>query len=146
MGSFTVRELAAQDYPAVRALWEESAGMLMREADTPKAIAAFLCRNPGLSFVALDGDLLIGVLLCGQDGRRAYLHHVAVASSHRRLGIATVLVEHCSAALLDQGIRKCHLCVVNENLAAHRFWAHLGWGERKDVRLMSRILAGSDNA
>jgi len=146
MHSFTLRELAAQDYPAARSLWQESAGVLLREADAPEAIARFLWHNPGLSFAALDGERLVGVLLCGQDGRRAYLHHVAVAPSHRRLGIATALVEHCTAALLAQGIRKCHLFVVNENMAARRFWAQLGWAERNDVRFMSRVLAGSDNA
>jgi ribosomal protein S18 acetylase RimI-like enzyme len=145
MCAFTLRELSIGHYPAVCALWEDSEGMMLREADTPERIESFLSHNPGLSFAAFDGERLVGVLLCGSDGRRAYLHHVAVAHSHRRLGIATALVERCTAALLARGIQKCHLFVANENHGARRFWERLGWTVRQDVRFMSRVLAGTDN-
>ena len=42
-------------------------------------IRAYLERNPGLSFVARD-DLghIAGAVLAGHDGRRGFLHHLAV--------------------------------------------------------------------
>lgn len=79
-----LREMTVQDYEEVLALWRSSEGIGLSDADSRENIARFLERNPGLSFVAYDGQELIGAVLCGYDGRRGYIHHLAVAESHRR--------------------------------------------------------------
>lgn len=47
-----IREFLIDDYPAARSLWESTDGVGLSDADTLPNIAAFLRRNPGLSFVA----------------------------------------------------------------------------------------------
>jgi len=79
----------------------------LNESDTRPAIAAYLRRNPRLSFVAEKKGRVIGAVLCGHDGRRGYLHHLAVSKRHRQRGIGRQLVNACLAKLRTLGIQKC---------------------------------------
>jgi ribosomal protein S18 acetylase RimI-like enzyme len=132
-----VREMTIEDYDASRTLWERSPGVGLSGADTREAVARFLERNPGLSFVAQDGDQLVGTCLAGHDGRRGYIYHLAVAEEHRRQGVGRALTTHCLQALKNAGIQKCHLMVFNTNERAIAFWNRTGWEERVDLTLMS---------
>jgi len=85
------------DYDAVIELMKATPGVSFRDADSRDATARYLERNPGLSFVAEKGDRLVGCVMCGHDGRRGYLQHLAVLPEHRRQGIASALVERCLA-------------------------------------------------
>jgi ribosomal protein S18 acetylase RimI-like enzyme len=128
-------------YDAVLALWQSTEGLTLREADSREGIGRYLACNPGLSFVALEGDALVGAVLCGQDGRRGYLQHLAVSPSHRRRGIGAALARRCLAALAEQGIFKCHLFVRVDNPEALAFWRRVGWTVRDDVVMMSRTVS-----
>ncbi len=119
--------------------------MTLRDVDAREPLIAYLARNPGLNFVALDASAIVGAVLCGTDGRRGYLQHLAVAPAHRRRGIGRALVERCIRALTARGIDKCHLMVVSDNHDAAAFWTRLGWVDRSDVRLMSRTTPGMTN-
>lgn len=141
-----IREFKIADHEAALALWRSAEGVTMRDADSREAIAAYLERNRGLSFVAVDEGRVVGAALCGTDGRRGYLNHVAVANDRRRAGIGRRLAERCFAGLESRGIHKCHLMVVSTNDAAKAFWASVGWSERPDVVLMSRTTPGAINA
>ncbi len=144
---FTVRPMVEEDIPAALALWQGLPGIGLREADRPAALAKYLRRNPGCSFVALapQGELA-GVSLAGHDGRRGYLHHVAVAESYRNCGLGRELVERCAAALGAEGIEKINLWVKVENAAGRAFWNRIGGRERDDVVLVSLITSDDLNA
>lgn len=133
-----LRELTLSDYDAVIALWQSADGVGLSDADSREAIGRYLARNPGLSFTAWDGDLLVGAVLCGHDGRRGYVHHLAVRPSHRRQGIGKALAAHCLDALAAEGIDKCHLFVFAVNADAIAFWKRVGWTQRVDLNVMSR--------
>jgi ribosomal protein S18 acetylase RimI-like enzyme len=125
------------DYDEVMALWCNTEGLTLREADSREAIVRYLGRNPGLSFVARDAGHLVGAVLAGTDGRRGYLQHLAVTPSHRGQGVGRELAERAVGALQSFGVAKCHLMVRQTNATARAFWEHLGWQERSDVVLIS---------
>ena len=133
-----IREMTIQDYGAVIVLWQSVEGVGLSDADAREPIARYLEHNPGLSFTAWDGDVLVGAVLCGHDGRRGYVHHLTVRESHRRQGIGKALVERCLAALKAEGIDKCHLFVFAVNEDAIGFWKSIGWTQRVDLVVMSR--------
>jgi len=136
-----IRPLVIGDYAAVLALWSVTEGLGLNESDTPGAIASFLERNPGLSRVAVDTEgRVLGALLCGHDGRRGYLHHLAVARDQRRRGIGKALVESSLAALQALGIPKCNLFLFADNEEGRRFWLHNRWAARTDLVLIQRAL------
>jgi ribosomal protein S18 acetylase RimI-like enzyme len=120
--------MTAADYPRVLALWQQSDGVGLGESDSAEAVAAFLARNPGLSAVAESGTgEMVGAVLCGHDGRRGYLHHLAVSAPHRRQGIARRLVQYCFAGLARERIPKCNIFVFREKPESIAFWTYNGW-------------------
>jgi N-acetylglutamate synthase len=137
----TIRELTMEDYPACIALWERTEGVGLSAADSPQNVASFLARNPGMSFVAVEGGTIAGALMCGSDGRRGFLYHLAVAREFRRRGIGTGLVERCLSRLRDLGMRKCHIFVMADNAEGQRFWTRTGWQLRTDLLVFSHDVA-----
>lgn len=131
-----VRHFRIEDFNAVIALRRRTEGVGLNESDTRRAIAAYLRRNPNLSFVAEKDGRIIGAVLCGHDGRRGYLHHLAVSKRHRRCGIGRQLVSACLAKLRKAGIPKCNIFIFADNRAGMKFWAHTGWSLRTELRLM----------
>ena len=126
-----------QDYEQVMALWQGTEGLTLRDVDSREAVLAYLARNPGLSFVARAGDVVVGAVLAGSDGRRGYLQHLAVARLYRGQGIGRALAERVIEALRGAGVAKCHLMIRRENEPAKAFWEHLGWTGREDISVMS---------
>jgi putative acetyltransferase len=91
-----------------------------------------------MSFVAREGGKLVGAVLCGTDGRRGYLHHLAVAAELRGRGVGRSLVERCLDALARIGVTRCHIFVYARNTEGQKFWDRLGWYRRDDLLVMSR--------
>ncbi len=126
-------------YDEVMSLWKRCEGIGLSDADKRQNIEFYLERNPGLSFIAIDSNVIIGAILAGHDGRRGYIHHLAVAPSHRKQGIGRVLVEKCLCLLKKEGITKCHLFVFQKNRNAISFWETVGWLQRTDIKIISKI-------
>ena len=143
MKDYSFRALKIDDYDAVYALWKQTEGMGLGESDTHEAIAAFLERNCGLSLVACDlQGQIVGAVLCGHDGRRGYLHHLAVARRFRQRGIGRELVAACQAKLSQAGIQKCNIFIFASNASGRQFWTNNGWKLRTELRLMQiRLVA-----
>lgn len=133
----TIRPFAPSDYDAALALWRATPGIGLSDADERAAIERYLARNAGLSFVAIDRGEIVGTVLCGHDGRRGYLHHLACASSHRRRGIGRQLLRAGLAALAGEGIGKCHLFVLRANSEGLAFWRAMTATERVDLAMFS---------
>ncbi len=131
---FRIRQMAFGDYDSVVALWRSVPGIGLDEhCDSRLGIARYLKRNPGLSFVAYAADGIVGAVLAGHDGRRGYLHHLAVAPAHRKTGIGQALTSHCLQRLGKQGIPKCNIFVFRNNVQGQAFWKHNGWKRRADL-------------
>jgi N-acetylglutamate synthase len=141
-----ITKMKISDYDEVFSLWEKTEGMgLHKDTDSKKGIARYLRRNPGLSLVARDDKKIVGTLLCGHDGRRGHLYHLAVAASYRKKGIAKALVNRALSKLAAIGFSRCTLCAFVKNRAGRNFWKHTGWIERPDVIMMMKDI-GKENA
>jgi ribosomal protein S18 acetylase RimI-like enzyme len=136
-GPFSLIEFEIDHIVPARALWARAEGVGLSCADEPGALSAFLSRNPGLSFVALQNDQVVGTVLCGHDGRRGLVHHLVVSPSQQRRGIGRQLLQRGLAALHGAGIQKCHLLVFKSNAAGLAFWRAVGADERTSIALFS---------
>jgi ribosomal protein S18 acetylase RimI-like enzyme len=137
--------MTAQDYPEVLKLWRNTEGVGLNESDEFEPIRAFLRRNPGMSQVARHEQTLVGAVLCGHDGRRGYLHHLAVVPRFRGQGIGRALVQRCLASLEAVGIPKCNIFLFNNNQLGAAFWQRTGWQQREDLLVAQKKL-GQDTS
>lgn len=144
MNPVQIRPLKLEDYDEVHALWASTEGVGLGESDTREAVAAFLERNPGLSLAAVLEDRIVGAVLCGHDGRRGYLHHLAVLPDWRRRGVGRTIVRQCLERLHAAGIPKCNLFLYADNAAGEAFWTRLGWKVRADLHLVQRPTGSAD--
>jgi N-acetylglutamate synthase len=121
------REFSIEDYDAAFQLWQRVEGLEIAEGDDREGVAQFLVRNPGLSRVALDGSSVIGVTLCGHDGRRGHIYHLAVDPAYRGCGLGKRLVDECLERLRAAGIVRAIILVADYNLGGAEFWKRAGW-------------------
>ena len=121
------REFSIDDYDATLQLWERVEGLEVAEGDDKGGVAQFIGRNPGLSRVAIDGSTLVGVVMCGHDGRRGHIYHLAVDPAYRRYGLGKRLVQECLDGLRRVGIVRAIILVADYNLGGAEFWKRAGW-------------------
>lgn len=139
--------MSIDDYEAVYDLWISTPGMGLNNLDDSKeGIGKYLERNPTTCFVAEDGENIIGVILCGHDGRRGFIYHTSVHINYRNQGIAKTLVKNAIQALEEEGINKVALVVFEKNEIGNAFWEKLGFPDREDlvyrnkgIRILNRI-------
>ncbi len=121
------REFSIDDYSAALQLWRRVEGLEIAEGDDRESVAQFLVRNPGLSRVAVDGSAVIGVVLCGHDGRRGHIYHLAVDPAYRGCGLGKRLVDECLERLLTAGVVRAIILVADNNFGGAEFWKRAGW-------------------
>ena len=135
--NYAIEPMKIEYFDEVTALWRITEGVGLDESDSRESTAIFLERNRGLSQVARSADgKIVGAILCGHDGRRGYLHHLAIAKEHRRRGIGSDLVGRCLNGLRAIGIFKCNIFVYADNAEGQAFWKRLSWNAREDLRMM----------
>jgi N-acetylglutamate synthase len=135
-----ITPFSIDSYEDVLALWRQCEGIGLSDADSRESIQTYLNRNPGMSFVALADGKVVGSILAGHDGRRGYIHHLAVHPSCRRLGLGRALVAQATCALLSAGIQKAHIFIFNSNTEGIAFWESVGWSPRGDIGVISKTI------
>jgi N-acetylglutamate synthase len=128
-GKIATREFSISDYDAALELWQRVEGLEIAEGDDREGVAHFLARNPGLSRVATDGTTIVGVALCGHDGRRGYIYHLAVEPIYQGGGLGKRLMNECLDSLRRVGLKRALILVANDNPRGQKFWRRCGWEE-----------------
>jgi len=121
------REFTIEHYDAAIELWRRVEGLDVAEGDDRETISRFLKQNRGLSRVALDGSTIIGAALCGHDGRRGYIYHLAVDPAYHGRGIGKQLMDECLAGLKRAGLQRANILVAKDNPRGRDFWRRNGW-------------------
>ena len=121
------RDFSIDDYDAVLQLWQRVEGLEVAEGDDKEGVTQFVARNPGLSRVAIKGSKVVGVAMCGHDGRRGHIYHLAVDPVYRRYGLGKRLVQECLDGLRRAGVVRAIILVADNNLVGAEFWKRAGW-------------------
>lgn len=123
-----------EDYNDVYSLWLSCPGIGLNDVDdSQEGIKRFLVRNPDTCFVAIENNEIVGVIMSGNDGRRGFIYHTAVAPDYRHRGFATQLVNAAMSALKRIGITKVALVVFERNTNRNLFWETQGFTVRNDI-------------
>ncbi len=124
---WSIRGMTLADHGDAHRIWRSAEGICVVAEDSRAGIKLYLARNRGLCFVATSGGRIVGTVLCGHDGRRGILRHLAVIPDFKGKGIGRALADKCLRALARQGVRKCNIFVMDDNAEGMRFWRHLGY-------------------
>jgi ribosomal protein S18 acetylase RimI-like enzyme len=95
--------------------------------DDKQSIAKYLDRNEGCSFAAFNNRKMIGAVLSGHDGRRAFFNHLFVIPEYRKQGVASKLVEISFEKLKKEGIKRVGIFIHKTNISAQLFWHKIGF-------------------
>lgn len=137
-----IEKLTIHDYNAVYELWIKTPGMGFNTIDDSReGIERYLKRNPDTCFVVRMENKIVGVILCGHDGRRGYIHHTAVDVSYRKQGIGRRLVECAITALQNEGISKVACVVFEKNKEGNLFWESIGFCKRDDLIYRNKTIS-----
>ncbi|MCW9711050.1 GNAT family N-acetyltransferase [Avibacterium sp. 21-586] len=138
---FTIEPMQLSHYESVYQLWQSIDGMDLNPLDdNPDAIGEFLRFNPDLNYVAVHNKQVVGVIMCGFDGRRATIYHTAVAQNQQGKGIGKALVQHLEQALAKKKITKGRLLAFSHNQQATQFWQQQGWVLQTHLNYFSKNL------
>lgn len=129
------------DYEAVYALWKSLVPAIsLRPSDRREEIEKKLSRDPELFLVAEEDGRVVGVIMGAWDGRRGWLHHLAVAPDYQDRGIGTTLLAQIEERLRAKGCLKVNLLVHRDNEGARRLYKRLGYEEMAPFVAMGKEL------
>lgn len=133
----TIRPMTIEDYDEVYAMWQITSKRALSTADERKQIERYLKRNEGLSQVAVIDGKIVGTVLAGHDGRRGFIHHMAVLPEFRRRRIGHALAEKAIEKIKSEGIEKTHIFCYQNNVTGQNFWSDFGFTKRDDLFVFS---------
>jgi ribosomal protein S18 acetylase RimI-like enzyme len=137
----SIDEFTMDDYPVVYVLWQRS-GLWMRPSDGPEHTLLKLARDPQLFLVARDAAAgVVGTVMGGWDGRRAYVYHLAVLPERLREGIATQLIDELEERFRRLGALKAKTQILVENEASKGFFAARGYELETDCEPWGKELS-----
>ena len=136
-----LRLMTIEDYEQAYDLWILCGNGLNNKDDSREGIDRYLKRNPTTSFVAVCEEKVVGVILCGHDGRRGIIQHACVSPEYRRFGIGSKLVDLALEALKAEGINKVLLVAFKKNEGGNKFWESQGFTLREDLNYRNKALS-----
>ena len=140
-GSWVIRPSSIGDYEAAYGLSRVAGeGLSLRPSDLREEIEKKLLRDPELFLVAEVGQQVVGVIMGAWDGRRGWLHHLAVAREQRGQGIGSALVARVEEGLRRKGCLKVNLLVAERNEAARGLYQRLGYSDMPGFAPMGKEL------
>lgn len=132
-----IREMTIDDYEEVYQMWQTTSKRALSKADEKPQIERYLQHNSGMSQVAVIDGKIVGTVLAGHDGRRGFIHHMAVMPEYRRQRIGCALAWKAIEKIKAEGIDKTHIFCYQNNETGQSFWRDFGFVKRDDVFVYS---------
>ena len=139
MSEFEIRPYRDDDESALIRLWQQCD--LIRPWNNPRADIVRKCADSrALFFIGCKDAQVIASCMAGYDGHRGWLYYLAVAAAWQRQGIATKMVRHAEAHLLELGCPKIDLMVRKGNASVIAFYQSIGYSDDPVAVLSRRLL------
>jgi len=133
-----IEKFSMKNYEEVIELWRK-AGISVGSTDTEEELEKMVKRNPQLFLIGKIDEKLISVVMGGFDGRRGYVHHLAVDPDYQKKGYGKMMMDVLLDRFRKMRIHKVHLFIEKYNKEIVDFYQNLGWEIRDDLIMMSYI-------
>ena len=128
-----------EQFTEVLSFWR-AATEVASSTDDVAGLTALRQHDPDALIVATDDGVIVGTVIAAWDGWRAAFYRLAVAPSHRRLGLGRALVEAGEAKVRTNGARRLSLYAVELHPGAMAFWDAAGYQrDWQDVRFVRNL-------
>ena len=127
-----------QYYHEIIDLWKRS-GIGVSSSDTRNEIERMLKRNPDLFLIGKENEKVIAVVMGAFDGRRGYLHHLAIDPDYQKKKYGKMMMDELIEKFHKKKVHKIHLFIEKDNKDVVDFYRKLGWEVRDDLIMMSFV-------
>lgn len=131
--TFAIRVCRDEDVAAVIALWN-ACDILRPHHDPMREVAFVREATNGELFLAFAGDRLVGSVMVGHDGHRAWMYRIAVDPALRGRGHGRALLAQAEAWAIARRLPKLMLLIREGNEKTMSFYEGLGY--RQEPRLV----------
>jgi len=133
-----IKNFTMENYEDIIALWRK-AGISVGSTDSKKEIKKMLDLNPNLFLIGKLNNIIIAVVMGGFDGRRGYVHHLAVDPIYQKKGYGKMIIYELINRFRTNGVHKIHLFIEKNNQDVVNFYKNLNWQVRDDLIMMSFV-------
>jgi ribosomal protein S18 acetylase RimI-like enzyme len=133
-----IEKFNIQYYHEVLELWKKT-GIGVGSSDIKEETALILNRNPELFLIGKEKDKIIAVVIGAFDGRRGYVHHLAVDPKYQKRGYGKAILDDLIERFHKMRVHKIHLFIQKDNKDVLDFYSKQGWEIREDIIMMSFI-------
>ncbi len=133
-----IEKFKIESYDEVVGLWRK-AGIEIVSSDTIDEVTRVLNRNPDLFLIGRVQEKIIAVVMGAFDGRRGYVHHLAVDPDYQKMGFGKSIMEALIEQFRTKNIQKVHLFIEKTNKTVVEFYNNLGWDVREELIMMSFV-------
>lgn len=136
-----IRPYQGQDRKAIVDLWKRC-GLVVPHNDPLRDIQRKSQVNPEWFLVGILDGMLVASCMVGYEGHRGWINYLAVSPSHRRLGIASLLMQRAEEVLSGAGCPKINLQVRETNQGVIAFYKQMGYLNDHVVSFGKRLEEG----
>ncbi|MDR3596705.1 GNAT family N-acetyltransferase [Clostridium sp.] len=123
-----IKAMKELDIDQVLKLWNDILGSsFLEKSVTKEELITYIKKNPDASSAAYDDGRLIGALLCGNDGIRGFIYHIAIYSEYRVNEIEKRLLDRSLSKLKEVGIETGFIFTQNNNHDMDVSFNSIGW-------------------
>ena len=133
-----IEKFKIENYDEVVELWRK-AGVEIVSSDTIDEVTRVLNRNPDLFLIGKLHEKVMAVVIGTFDGRRGYVHHLAVDPDYQKMGYGKTIMGALIEQFRTKNIQKVHLFIEKSNKSVIKFYSNLGWDVREDLIMMSFV-------
>lgn len=133
-----IRPYQASDRAAVIALWE-ACGLTRPWNDPGSDIDTCVSKAESTILIGEDNGKVVGSVMVGHDGHRAWLYYLAVAPTLQKHGLGRRLVTAAEDWVKGRGIPKVMLMVRPENDKVRTFYEAIGYIEEPRIIFSRRF-------
>jgi ribosomal protein S18 acetylase RimI-like enzyme len=138
MSDLTFRRYQSSDYGIVKKLWLDS-GLLLTLSDKKNELQKIADQKSNYFYIFEAGTEIVGTAICAFDGRRGYIHHVAVHPNYQNKGFGKYIMEQAMEFYRNKNTVKVHIMIEKLNEKVITFYEKLGWKIRDDLHLMTKV-------
>ena len=134
-----IRPFIIEDYDEVLNLWRR-AGLPFkpRGRDRKDRIKTEIEGNHTFFLLAeLEGQV-IGSILANHEGRKGWIHRLAVHPDHRRRGLARILLREAENHLREAGIEMIASLIEEDNKTSMIFFEQAGYIKHPDIIYLTK--------